>query len=215
MKINRKINQATIVFILALFILIQGCDNSASSPYHFKVEPKTFSEELFSIYQVTPDEAMEWMYDSSMAVFVDIRAINEYENGHLENALNIPITQLLAAENKVFYDQWLRDSSVVVLYGNNQLEANAPWMLMYQLGYTNMRVLLGGYGYIDRLYLDALEEGEVYTLEDPAYDYAGIIEGVKKEKELAKLKKEAPKKQEVKKPVVVQKKEKKASEGGC
>lgn len=215
MKINRKINQATIVFILALFILIQGCDNSASSPYHFKVEPKTFSEELFSIYQVTPDEAMEWMYDSSMAVFVDIRAINEYENGHLENALNIPITQLLAPENKVLYDQWLRDSSVVVLYGNNQLEANAPWMLMYQLGYTNMRVLLGGYGYIDRLYLDALEEGEVYTLEDPAYDYAGIIEGVKKEKELAKLKKEAPKKQEVKKPVVVQKKEKKASEGGC
>jgi hypothetical protein len=60
-----------------------------------------------------------------------------------------------------------------------------------------------------------LEEGEVYTLEDPAYDYAGIIEGVKKERELAKLKKESPKKQEVKKPVVVQKKEKKASEGGC
>ena len=215
MKINRILNQATIIFILALFILIQGCDNSASSPYHFKVEPKTFSEELFSIYQVTPDEAMEWMYDSSMAVFIDIRTTSEYENGHLENALNIPISQLLAPENKVLYDQCLKDSSVVVFYGNDQLEANAPWMLMYQLGYTNMRVLLGGYGYIDRLYLDALEEGEVYTLEDPAYDYAGIIEGVKKERELAKLKKESPKKQEVKKPVVVQKKEKKASEGGC
>lgn len=215
MKIGRKINQVTIIFTLALVILMQGCGNSVSTPFHFKVAPTTFSEELFSIYQVTPDEAMEWMYDSTMAIFIDVRKTNEYENGHLENALNIPISQLLAIENKELYDQWLKDSISVVLYGNDQLEANSPWMLMYQLGYTNMRVLLGGYGYIDRLYLDALEEGEVYTIEDPAYDYAGIISNVKKEKELAKIKKESPINQEPKKSVVVQKKEKKASEGGC
>jgi rhodanese-related sulfurtransferase len=216
MKSVKEIKRFVLIFILLLFNFVQSCDNSASSSYQFKIAPKAFAEDLFSIYQVTPDEAMEWMFDSTMAIFVDVRGKYEYERGHIENAINIPLSDLLDEENKALYENWLKDSITVVLYGNDELEANAPWMLMYQLGYTNMRVLLGGYGYIDRLYLDQLEDGEVYSVEDPQYDFAGIILKVKEEKEKpTEVVVPAPKKVEKKKEVIIEKKVKKAAEGGC
>jgi rhodanese-related sulfurtransferase len=216
MKELLKTRRITLAIVAFIGVLIIGFATLQDPVYSYKTEAGAFAEELFSIYQVTPDEAMEWMYDSSMAVFIDVRGKYEYEKGHIENAINIPVPDLLDPDNKELYEKWKADSITVVLYGKDELQANGPWMLMYQLGYTNMRALMGGYGYIDRMYLDALEEGEVYTLEDPAYDYAGIIEGVKKEKEAQKEQKSAPQKEAPKKkPVVVKKKEKKAAEGGC
>lgn len=210
MKELLKTKRITIAIIAFVVVLIIGFASLSKPLYKYEMKAGTFAEELFSIYQVTPDEAMEWMYDSTMAVFVDIRSVYDFEKGHVENAINIPIPYLLNDSHKELFEQWKKDSLMVVLYGNDELQANAPWMLMYELGYTNMRVLLGGYGYIDRLYLDELEDGESYTIEDPAYDFAGIVKEVEEDKKSVNVVKKAPKKE-----VVVKRKVKKSAEGGC
>ncbi len=203
---TKRITIATLSFVIVLII---GVATMKKPVYEFKINPQDLSEQLFSIYQVTPDEAMEWMFDSTMAVFVDIRGIYDFERGHLENAINIPIPKLLDKENKKMYDMWLSDSLTVVIYGNDELQSNSAWMLMYQLGYTNMRMLQGGNNYIDKLYNDELGENESFNVEDPAYDYAGIIEDVKLNNDLPQQKEEPKKK------VIVRQKKKKAAEGGC
>ena len=200
---------APMLGLLLMFSLI-GCDSSTKTDYQLEIESDKFLEDLFSIYQVTPDEAMEWMYDSTMAVFIDVRSVYDFEKGHIENAINISVANLLDDSYKESYENWKNDSLLVVLYGNDELQANAPWMLLYELGYTNTRVLLGGYGYIDRLYLDELEEGETFTIEDPAYDFAGILKEVEEIKKSPVVIEKAEKKE-----VVVQKKVKKSAEGGC
>ena len=195
--------------LLLMAVLFVSCQKEETQT--FKISDEKLSEELFSIYQVTPEEAMEWMYDSTMAVFIDLRSAKEYAIYHLENAINIPIHDILSPDFKNDFDDWLKDSLTVVLYGNSELEANTPWMLMYQLGYTNTRLLQGGYSYIDRLYLDELKEGESYESEIAKFDYASIIEEVKNKKpEVVKINEE----EEVKK-VIVKKVVKKESEGGC
>lgn len=210
MKELLKTKRITIGIIAFVVVLIIGFATLREPNYKYEMKAGTFVEELFSIYQVTPDEAMEWMFDSTMAVFIDVRPVYDFEKGHIENAINIPVPNLLDESNKDLYDNWKKDSLTVVLYGNDELQANAPWMLMYELGYTNMRVLHGGYGYIDRLYLDELEEGETYTVEDPAFDFAGVIKEVEESKKNVKVEKRAPKKE-----VVVKRKVKKSAEGGC
>lgn len=209
------INKINILLLMIGLTLI-SCNSNKSDAFKMKVDPVVFSEEIFSIYQVTPDEAMEWMYDSTLALFIDLRKEDDYLLGRIENAINIPLSELLNNEYKANYDTWLNDSLRVVLYGENELQVNAAWMLMYQLGYTNMRVLLGGYDYIDRLYLDELAPGESFTMEDPRYDFAGIITKVKIEKEKPReipvpVKANVQKKKEVE----VVKKVKKPAEGGC
>lgn len=205
---KNQLKSRIIYIVLTMFIV--GCDKPEQSKFIPVLDPVTFSQEIFSLYQVTPDEAMEWMYDSTQSVFIDIRNKIDFEKGHLENAINIPVIKLLENEYIKQYMGWLNDSLTVVLYGNDELQANAPWMLMYQLGFTNMRLLHGGYSYIDRLYTGEIEEGESFLVEDPMYDYAGILKEVKENSAKIVEKKVKPKKK-----VTTIKKIKQVDEGGC
>lgn len=202
---TKRITIAVFAFIL---IIIIGFLTLKEPTNKYKITPVTMVEELPLIYQVTPDEAMEIMYDSS-TVFVDIRSFKDYEKGHLENAINISVPELLSIENIKLFEEWKKDSTVVVLYGNDELQANAPWILMYQLGYTNTRVLMGGSVYIDKLYDDELAENETFFVEDPAYDFVGIVKKAIEQSEIPTVEKKEKKK------VVVRKKKKKEAEGGC
>jgi hypothetical protein len=81
-------------------------------------------------------------------------------------------------------------------------------MILYQLGYTNTQILMGGMDYINALYSDNPPEAEAFNVEAPLYDYAGIIEAAANA-EPAEVQTQTPRK------VVVRKKKKKAAEGGC
>ena len=51
-------------------------------------------------------------------------------------------------------------------------------MILKQLGYNNFKVLLGGYHYFTTGPLDIYDMPDVpaYLVEEPAYDYLGIME---------------------------------------
>lgn len=206
-ELNRT-KRITIGVIAFLVVIIIGFFTVKKPTEVYTLNPQQMNEELILVYQVTPEEAMEMMGDSIHNVFVDIRSIYDYEKDHLYGAINIPVPNLLDEENKKQFEQWKKDSVTVVLYGNDQLQANAPWMLMYQLGYDNTRVLLGGISYYNKMYDGQLAENETFEMENPAYDYKKIIaEGSEDNASVAT--------QAVKKEVVVRKKKKKAAEGGC
>ena len=204
LKRTKRITVATFSLMLVLIIAFF----SFKKPMHqYQMSAEDMSYELMVIYQITPDEAMELMYDSTV-VFVDVRNYYDYHADHLENAYNIPVASLLDADSKEHLDKWQADSLQVVLYGKDELQVTAPWMLLYQLGYTNTRLLMGGMTYIDKLYSDELAENEGFNVETPIYDYAGIIAAARSGESTQAT-------AQPKKKVVVRKKEKKAAEGGC
>lgn len=205
LKRTRRITIGVFAF-LAVILIGLGTFKKPTEVYQFA--PQQMNEELLFVYHVTPEEAIEKLKDSVSTVFVDIRSIYDYEKGKLGNAINIPIPNLLDEKSIARFDNWKQDSLTVVLYGNDQLQANAPWMLLYQLGYTNTLTLLGGKDYIDDLIADKLTEESTYEMEYPAVDFKSIIaEGGANQEEVTT---QAPKKT-----VVVRKKKKKAAEGGC
>ena len=204
LKRTKRITIATFSFVI---ILVIAFFTIKKPMYEYKMTPEDMSYELMVVYQVTPDEAMELMYDSSV-IFVDVRNHYDYQADHLENAFNIPVANLLDKENKEYFDKWQADSLQVVLYGKDELQVTSPWMLLYQLGYTNTRLLMGGMTYIDKLYNDELAENESFNVETPAYDFAGIIAAASSGESTGVT-------AQPKKKVFVRKKEKKAAEGGC
>lgn len=104
-------------------------------------------------YQLGADKALKLMNDQSMQVamkdiggkqLIDIRPSELFAQGHPENAINIPLRNLLDDESIDLYDQLLNNGKEAIIYGSDELQATAPGLLLQQLGYKNLRILKGG-----------------------------------------------------------------------
>ncbi len=131
-------------------------------------EDEIFPEDLVGIIE---------MEEPGYAI-MDIRSPFEFIKGHISGAINIPTNNLLDKENIKMFKQYAADSVVVIMYAQDQLDANGPWLILKQMGYNNIKVLLGGYHYFTTGPLDFYDMPEVpdYLVEEPAYDFYTIME---------------------------------------
>jgi len=117
-------------------------------------------------------------YEEPGYVLLDLRSPYDYIKGHIKGAVNMPVNSILDKGNIELFKQYAKDSINVIMYGKDQLEANGPWMILKQMGYDNIQVLMGGYHYFTTGPLDIYDMPEVpaYLVEEPAYDFYGIME---------------------------------------
>ncbi len=94
-----------------------------------------------------------WQLDSFLnketknVVLFDIRDNFVFGQGHIPGAENLS-AQELTKEESIERLEELKDKNItVVLYGEDQLQANGPWMVFRQVGFDNVKVLIGGYQY--------------------------------------------------------------------
>ena len=107
-------------------------------------------------------------------VLFDIRDNFVFGQGHIPGAENLSAS-VLSREENIERMKELRDMGVtVVLYGDDELQANGPWMLYRQVGFNNVKLLKGGYSYYkkhkDNLALTKNDDG--YETGVPRYNYA-------------------------------------------
>lgn len=76
-------------------------------------------------------------------IFVDIRNPREYDNFHIEGAVNVPIQRALDDE----FIPYLKNNKKKVLYSNESIKANQIRLLLTHYGYDNLYVLQGGANY--------------------------------------------------------------------
>jgi len=142
-------------------------------------------------------------------VLVDIRNNFDYGQGHIPGSENISAYDLTKKENIERLKSFKKQGLTVVLYGDNQLQANAPWMLFRQVGFDNVKLLLGGYDYY-KIHEDSLSKTKndtSYLKGIPRYNFAKVASS--KNTTTVSTKK-------VKKPVIIRRKKKAAvASGGC
>lgn len=146
---------------------------------------------------------------SSNVVLFDIRDHFVYGQGHIPGAENLS-AQDLSKEESIEHLEDLKDKGVtVVLYGENQLQANGPCMLFRQVGFDNVKALVGGYQYYAAHKDDLAVSKNDSTLMRgiPKFDFAEMAAP----KDGSKLSLTS-----TKKPVVVKRRKKTAAAaGGC
>src|SRR5262249_12170520 len=107
-----------------------------------------------SVKQVNPTQTFEILQKDPQAVYVDVRTKQEFENGHVPGAVNIPVmipdpstrrmmpnTGFLAAMESAYS----RDKKIIVgcqMGGRSQHAAE----ILVQAGYSDVSNMQGGFG---------------------------------------------------------------------
>ena len=68
-------------------------------------------------------------------IVIDVREPEEYANGHVKGALNIPPSELMAGSDKL---KDVPKDAAIILYCLSGSRSNVSKNMMEQLGYTNI-----------------------------------------------------------------------------
>ncbi len=111
-------------------------------------------------------------------VLFDIRDNFTFGQGHIPGAENISANDLTREESIKRLKDLKEKNITVVLYGDDQLQANGPWMLFRQAGFSNVKVLPGGYGYYvqHKNDLTATKADPTFEMGIPRYDFAEMAD---------------------------------------
>lgn len=198
---TKRISIAAVIFILAVII---GLLTYKRPKNIYAINTKDTLEKITSEnYYLTLEELKNPDY-----VLIDIRNQYDFEKGHLENAINIYAAEILTEDNSKVFDELKENKKTAVLYGNNPQEVNAPFLILYQLGYDNIKLLA-----IENSYLQNKLISKNIVIEKSEADVTAFInESVKKANtvETVKVVVAPPKKV-----ITVEKKKKAPAEGGC
>ncbi|MCF6170031.1 MAG: rhodanese-like domain-containing protein [Bacteroidales bacterium] len=117
--------------------------------------------------------------NNDTVMLIDLRNAFEFGRGSIQHAENISAVELLSEENIDRLEQLKSNGITVVVFADNQLEANGPWMLLRQLGFDNIMVLAGGYDYYKKRQgnLSGTAENDTYLLGTADYNFAEIASG--------------------------------------
>ncbi|MCF8367509.1 MAG: hypothetical protein K9G76_00610 [Bacteroidales bacterium] len=215
MKELKRTRRLIIVSIIFVFIIIIGLISLRKPDFEYQLSTNEMLEEIYNIEnEMLPDEAMEIMaYGDSSYQFIDLRNPYDFNKGFLGNAINIPVSDILEKESFEFFNQLEEDSVILVLYAENQLQANGAWMILKQLGFSNIKILLGGYSYISNENIDFYNLPDVpeYFVEEPFMDFATLIEEASNPDKSEAFTTD----NDTQKITPLKRKKKSASEGGC
>ncbi len=199
---TKRISIASVLFILVILIALLA----------YKRPKHLYSENTKStLEKITTENYFTNLTElkDTNVVLIDVRSQFDFEKGHLENAVNIYAPEILNDTNSKFFDELKKNNNSVILYGNTPNEVIAPYMLLYQLGYTNIKILTAEITYSKNKVISKDVE-----IEKSKYDINGFIqESIKK----ASIK-DKPKPEVVKTPkkiIPIKKKKKLPVEGGC
>ena len=136
-------NKLTAV-LLGFGLIIAFVPENTTKPFRLTAS-EMLNEVQYGSELIHPDELAEWLINNDPSIqLIDIRSAAEFENFHLDDAINIPLNQLLDNEWVDYLDQ---DVKMNILYSNGTTRAHEAWMISRQLGYENNTVLMGGLNY--------------------------------------------------------------------
>ena len=141
--------------LLSLTVVGWGCTAgrpNRPAPASADRPTTTEPEKPMPIAQVTPEEAKR-LLDSGGFVYLDVRTVPEFVNGHAPSALNIPVAEVNPQTGRMEINEKFLgvvaanippDAQLIVGCKTGGRSATACEMLA-QAGYKNLRNMLGGF----------------------------------------------------------------------
>lgn len=203
MKELEKIQNISVASTLFILVVIIGLLTYKKPKNTFKLNTKTTLENITTGRFFVNQNNL----DHTNYALIDIRSPYEFQKGHLKNAKNIYTPELLNDTHLDYFNSLKNQGKTAVLYGNNPEEANAPFLVLYQLGYNNLKLLKAEQHYFQNKLITTPVEVESSQADVAAF----IKESVKNSDANAEINVISP----VKKVITVQPKKKKHAEGGC
>jgi len=179
MKENNRTKRLSIASVIFLAIIIIGLINIRKPDLEYQLTPQQTLDALLNAPEEIYPEDVEYFADFEEPgyAFVDLRSPHDFVKGNVTGSINIPSNVILEKESLEAFDKFVEDSLTVILIAETQTEANGPWIVLKQLGYNNLKVMLGGWNYYASP-IDPYDMPETppYLVEEAKYDYLTIME---------------------------------------
>ncbi len=209
MKELERTKRISVSAVLFLLIIIIGVLTFRKPKYVFENDTTiTLQKIITKDYIMTQDEFNS--IDPSQYVLIDIRSNFEYAKGHFKDAVNISTHQVFDDSSSELLNNLKNGNKTIFIYGKNPDEADSAWMLLYQLGYENVKILCVETNYIDNKF-----QVKNYALEKPSVNYAQVMLLAKNSAKKSEESKKIVTKKTPKKVTPKPKKKKRVPEGGC
>lgn len=122
---------------LGFVLLAMGCQRPAGPSFKLNLN-ESLTAAASEEYLLQAADFETWKNNAGKdLLLVDLRPVAEFEKGHLDGARNIPLPQLLEAENL----DLLHNNQPVVLLAESVSLASGPRLLLTQLGFKNIKIL--------------------------------------------------------------------------
>ena len=89
---------------------------------------------------LSKDEVYEMLANNDNAVLLDVRSSQEYEEGHITNALNIPTYEIYSKAQKIIQNK----DTIIICYCTVGVRSKKAIKMLKKLGYKNLYHLDGG-----------------------------------------------------------------------
>ncbi len=116
------------VLTVFLCIFLTACGNSTSNMTKEQGEQTMYE-------QITPQQAKELMESYPDAVILDVREQDEYDSGHIKNAILIPHTEIKTQANEKLPDK----NQLILVYCRSGRRSKIASESLVNLGYTNVK----------------------------------------------------------------------------
>ena len=203
MKELERTKRVSISAVLFLLVVVIAVLTFKKLEYIFEKSAEETLEKIVEKDYIISQNDLENM-DASNYEIIDIRSNYEYAKGHMDNAINISSHDIFEKESNSFLKELSKTEKIAILYGDHPDSANSAWMLLYQLGYENVKVLS-----VETSFVNNQFQIKNVDIEKPAVNYAKVLDSLMDDK---------PTVVEVKKPkkvITAPKKKKRVPEGGC
>ncbi len=143
MKLNNglKIRHVRLLILLSVPGVLGGCSNEGNE-LSANMEPIAQAAAK-QLDRVRPEQIADWIISRKRDYrLLDIRSKEEFSDGHIESAENIPLTKLLLPESL----ESLPQERKIVVYSNGSEQA-AKASVMLRLAGFDAYLLLGGYNH--------------------------------------------------------------------
>ncbi|MGC9470979.1 MAG: rhodanese-like domain-containing protein [Bacteroidales bacterium] len=177
MKNTAKIILTLLFVFIVLVFLLPGRNQLR---YSLSAE-EMLQEMMKEDYGMSPGEAIEIsVNEEKTTVFIDLRDPVLYDNGHLDQAVNIPSGRLLDRHFLKMLRDFHDEGLTMVLYGQDHREAVGPFLFLRQTGFNRLKILIGGYDYFSRVAAsgNGVEKLPELVSEEPRFDFAALIEEI-------------------------------------
>ncbi len=162
------------VLIVVIIVLIRGHRIS------YSITAGELKQEVLQMnYEMMPPQALQLAgQHDPMYLFVDVRDPVEYARGQIPGSVNIPYYSVLESRELKEFHRWKKEGKTLILYGEDQLQATGPYMILRQTGFDNLKVLCGGYPaylLVKNAGAESIDEAS-FLAEEPRYDFPALLE---------------------------------------
>ncbi|MCJ7691586.1 MAG: rhodanese-like domain-containing protein [Clostridiaceae bacterium] len=127
------------IYLIVTILMIGAFSGCSNKNIENKNEVTNKQNEI-TFKNITPEEAKKRLDSEKEIILLDVRTKEEYETGHIEKSILMPVDTLEAEVGKNIVDK----EAIIFVYCRSGNRSAAAANILVELGYKNVHNLVGG-----------------------------------------------------------------------